>query len=213
LASLLPECTARDDVACVACELGANAIRHTASGRGGRFAAEITWYGPVVRVAVADAGAPTGPRVIDDLAAEHGRGLLIVRGLAVRTGVCGDQRGRLIWAELPWAGPDCSAYTSPPYPHEAAIRDGEAALARHFAGVPTWFGQSTLQWWALAGKEKLVTAPTARELANRLSRALGARTPMPPGGVAEGRVNTRGPTRLAAQWRDALVPAHCTTAS
>lgn len=182
LASLLPECPARDDVTSVASELGANAIRHTASGRGGWFGAEVTWYGLVVRVAVADAGAPTGPRVIDDPAAEHGRGLLIVRGLAVRTGTCGDQRGRLVWAEIPWTGPGCVALASSPYPHEAAIRDDETALARHFTSVPTWFGRSTLQWWALAGKEELLTAPTARELATRLSQALSTRssTPSPP---------------------------------
>ena len=42
LASLLPECPARDDVACVVTELGANAIRHTASGRGGWLSVEVT---------------------------------------------------------------------------------------------------------------------------------------------------------------------------
>ena len=54
LASLLPQCPARDDVTLVASELGTNAIVHTASGRGGWFAVEITWHRAVVRVAVAD---------------------------------------------------------------------------------------------------------------------------------------------------------------
>src|SRR5450631_1280207 len=81
LASLLPPCTAREDVLLVATELGTNAIRHTASGQGGSFKAEVTWHGPVVRVAVTDAGAPLGPRAIDDPMAESGRGLLVVDSL------------------------------------------------------------------------------------------------------------------------------------
>jgi anti-sigma regulatory factor (Ser/Thr protein kinase) len=73
LASLLPESPARDDLASVATELGSNAIRHTASGRGGWFAVEIMWYGPVVRVAVADSGGPTEPQLIGpDQSVEHG---------------------------------------------------------------------------------------------------------------------------------------------
>src|SRR3984893_16855085 len=74
LASLLPPCPARDDVVSVANELGSNAIVHTLSGRGGRFAVEVTWYGPLVRVAVADGGAPAGRRVGDDTVGEQGRG-------------------------------------------------------------------------------------------------------------------------------------------
>jgi Bacteriocin-protection, YdeI or OmpD-Associated len=97
-----PDCPARDDVASVATELGSNAIRHTASGRGGWFVVEVAWFRPVVRVAVTDDGAAAGPRVIDDPAGEHGRGLLVVAGLSVRTGVVGDHRGRLVWADVPW---------------------------------------------------------------------------------------------------------------
>jgi hypothetical protein len=88
-----------------ACSLplrAANAVSHTASGRGGWFAVEVRWQGPVVRVVVADQGAPTGPWVSDDPAGEHGRGLLVVQGLSARSSVCGDQRGRLVWAEIPW---------------------------------------------------------------------------------------------------------------
>src|ERR1019366_6106722 len=70
LESLLPERPERDDVACVANELGTNAVVHTASGHGGWFAVEITWHRAVVRVAVADCGAPGGPRMIDDPAAQ-----------------------------------------------------------------------------------------------------------------------------------------------
>jgi serine/threonine-protein kinase RsbW len=170
LASLLPESPARDDLATVATELCGNTIRHTASGRGGWFAVEITWYGPVVRVAVADGGGPGEPRVIEDLSADSGRGLLLVRGLSVRTGVSGDQRGRLVWADVRWEGGDRAAAGAPGDPYEAAIRDGEAALARRFGGLPAWFGRSTLQWWALPDRGGLVSAPSAAELAALLYR-------------------------------------------
>jgi hypothetical protein len=106
LESLLPDCAARDDLASVATELGANTILHTASGRGGWFAVEITWHHPVVRVAIADGGSPGEPRVIDDPVGKHGRGLLLVQGLSARTGVCGDHRGRIVWADVSWGDVD-----------------------------------------------------------------------------------------------------------
>lgn len=102
LESVLPDCPERYDVACVATELGTNAVRHTTSGQGGVFVVEISCYSRVVRVAVTDGGAPGEPRMIDDPAGEHGRGLQVVRGLSVRTGVCGDKQGRLVWADVPW---------------------------------------------------------------------------------------------------------------
>ena len=102
LNSLLPDCDARGDVVCVATELGTNAVLHTATGRGGWFAVEITWYGSVVRVAVADCGGPGEPHVLDYADGEHGRGLALVRGLAVRLGFLGDHHGRLAWADIPW---------------------------------------------------------------------------------------------------------------
>ena len=121
LESLLPAGPARDDVTCVATELGTNAIAHTASGRGGWFAVEITWNRPLVRVAVADCGAPGGPRVVDDPAGVHGRGLLVVRGLSIRTGVCGDHRGRLVWADVPWDDASAAEPASSQDPYQAAI--------------------------------------------------------------------------------------------
>jgi hypothetical protein len=105
LAAELPECPARADVTCVATELGSNAIRHTASGQCGLFVAGFTWLGAAVRVAVADGGAPSGPRVAKDKEGEQGRGLLVVRGLSARVGVCGGLQGRLVWADVPWVGP------------------------------------------------------------------------------------------------------------
>ncbi len=168
---LLPECPARSDVACVATELGTNAVRHTASGRDGWFAVEITWHRQAVRVAVADGGAPGAPQVLDDPAAEHGRGLLVVRGLSIRTGVCGDHRGRLVWADVPWDDAGAAESASARDRHESAIGDGQAGLASRFAGVPAWFGRATLQWWALAGGQ-LVTASSAQELACLLDRTV-----------------------------------------
>jgi hypothetical protein len=127
LASVLPECPARDGIISVATELGSNALLHTASGHGGLFAVEITWSGSVVRVAVADGGSPAEPHVIDDPAAEHGRGLLLVRGLSARTGVTSDHRGRLVWADVAWDGPNAPARAPSPHPSGAPTRGGPAA--------------------------------------------------------------------------------------
>jgi serine/threonine-protein kinase RsbW len=184
LAGLLPECAARDDVVSAAVELSTNAVQFSRSGRGGWFAVEITWSGQGVRVAVADGGAPTGPRLVDDPAGEHGRGLLMVRALSVRTGVSGDERGRLVWAEIPWTGEGAAEPGSFPAGYEAAIREDQATLAERFAGVPIWFGRATLQWWALPGQAggRLLTAPSAREMAWLLDRVL--RPPPGPGRMA-----------------------------
>jgi hypothetical protein len=124
LASLLPDCPARDDVTVVASELTSNAVLHTASGQGGWFAVEIIWYPLVVRVTVEDGGAPAGPRLIDDPERTHGRGLRVVHGMSIRTGVYGDHRGRQVWAEVP------SGAGEPMLPQsgyeEAPIRDRSA---------------------------------------------------------------------------------------
>jgi hypothetical protein len=109
---------------------------------------EISRYQSVVRVAIADQGGPAEPRVIDDPAAEHGRGLLLVRGLSTRTGVTGDQRGRLIWVDVAFNELAAAAEQDP---YEEAIREGHAALTQRFGDVAAWFGRSTLAWWALAG--------------------------------------------------------------
>ena len=175
LESLLPDCPARGDVASVATELGANAIQHTASGHGGSFTVEITWHRSAVRVAVADSGSPAELRVIDDLAGEHGRGMLLVQGLSVRTGIIGDHRGRLIWADIPWNPTEAVAATSAQDPYEAAIDADQAGLTSRFTGVQAWFGRSTLQWWALAGGE-IVTAPSAQELGGLLDHVLASPT-------------------------------------
>ena len=126
----------------VATELGSNALLHTASGNGSWFAVGITWQEPVVRVGVTDGGSPAEPRVIEDPDGENGRGLFLVQGLSLRTGVAGDRHSRLVWAEVAW---DCPppAFTAPADGDEAAIREDEAALAHRFVGVPSWFGRAT----------------------------------------------------------------------
>lgn len=212
LASLLPACPPRDDVLSVATELGTNAIQHTASGRaGGWFAVEVTWQESVVQVAVADCGGPAEPQVIDDPDEERGRGLLLVHGLSVRTGFTGDQRGRLVWAQMAWSAANPAVPDSSQDPYQAAVREGEAALARRFAGVPAWFGRSTLAWWAVAGPAGLVSAPTAQELAGLLYRLLDTADPAqsPATGQArdsgaEERLASRARRQLGPEGRDAL---------
>jgi serine/threonine-protein kinase RsbW len=141
VAAVLPPYGAVADAQAVATELAANAIWHTASGRGGTFAVEIRPCRDVIRVAVADAGGPADPQVIDDPAAERGRGLLLVRGLSFRMGVEGGRSGRVVWADVAVGGPDAVAHArgllvrttgldpSVPKPELiAAIRQYRAAL-------------------------------------------------------------------------------------
>ena len=113
LAGLLPDCPARDDLISVAVELGTNAIQHTLSGRGGWFTVEVAWHGPVVRVAVADDGAATGPHMNGDAMSDGGRGLVIVHALSTRTGVSGNHFGRTVWAEIPWGTDPVPASAAP----------------------------------------------------------------------------------------------------
>lgn len=168
---LLPACPARDDVVSVAGELCTNAVAHTASGKGGWFVVEVAWSPAVVRVAVADGGAPTGPRTIDDPQGEHGRGLLMVDALAVRTGVSGDARGRVMWADIPWAGEGAEDPAGFPDGYESSIRDAEDDLARRYPDMLTWFGRQTLQWWGLprrSGAGGWVAGSSPQELAQLL---------------------------------------------
>jgi anti-sigma regulatory factor (Ser/Thr protein kinase) len=106
LECLLPPCSSRDDLMSAAVELGTNAIRHTASGSGGQFVVEVTWWIKLARVAVYDDGSPSCPRLTEDLLCEDGRGLLMVNALSVRMGVEGNAHGRTVWADIPWTGQD-----------------------------------------------------------------------------------------------------------
>ncbi len=100
LASLLGDSASGDDVALIAVELASNAIKHTASGKGGAFAVEVTRHQVIIRVAVADGEAAGEPVLLDQPEADSGRGLQLVRGLAIATGVRGDRQGRLVWADV-----------------------------------------------------------------------------------------------------------------
>jgi len=106
LTDRLPDCGTRDDIITIAAELATNAVKHTASGRGGWFTVEVSWHTAAVRIAVADQGATSGPRLTGDLdpLAESGRGLQVVSGLSACAGVAGGRDGRLVWAEVPWPG-------------------------------------------------------------------------------------------------------------
>jgi serine/threonine-protein kinase RsbW len=184
IASLLPPRPPRDDVIAVADELASNAIRHTRTGRGGQFTVEITRHGPLVRITVTDDGAPHQPRLVDDAQGEHGRGLVVVDALAVRVGIHGDHQGRQVWADVGWDATSPTPATPVPAVALAgnAIRDGEASLARRFAGIPAWYGRATRAWWALTRSAGLVTAPTAGQLAELLGHLAETRSrSIPPG--------------------------------
>jgi anti-sigma regulatory factor (Ser/Thr protein kinase) len=201
ITSLLPDCAAREDVITVAVECATNAVKHTASGQDGWFAVEITRFGRFVRVAVADCGAETEPQITYGPQSGHGRGLMMVRVMSARAGVSGNRLGRVIWAEIPWAGDDAAGSSSLPEGHEAAIREREAALEERFAGVPTWFGRFTQQWWAMPGPlgaEWLIEAGSAEELAAMLEGATQARRELAPAASWELSPQVRQELALAA---------------
>lgn len=171
LESLLPACSARHDLLLIAGELGANAVRHTASGNGGKFVIEVTWSGLSVRVAVIDSGAASEPHLVEDPMGEHGRGLRLVRELSKRMGVSGDAHGRTVWAEISWDVPKVAPPSSPP--SDAAIAAGKAEVARRFTDVIVWYGRFTGHWWALAGRpgaDCLLTAPSVSALVELLDQ-------------------------------------------
>ena len=179
--SLLPQCPERDDVTCVATELGTNAVRHTATGRGGWFAVEIIWHQQWVRVAVTDGGAPDGPQMIDDPLAVHGRGLRIVQGMSARTGVCGDHRGRLVWADVPWPGAVGVDTASPPELDKATSRD-PAASPDHWAnGMSASPDHAPPQRQAHAIAELPSLLTRYHQQLVRLLDATGTDVPHPPG--------------------------------
>jgi anti-sigma regulatory factor (Ser/Thr protein kinase) len=164
LAGLLPAAPERDDVIVVAVELVTNAIRHTASGHGGLIMVEITWCGTALRVAVADDGAPDGPRPAAAAApfAECGRGLNLVRALAASTGVCGDVRGRLVWADIGWAGARPAAPPLPPPPPRAGRHRSVPAQPRREAADQAGHGHA---------ERALAVVPASRASAGRPAAA------------------------------------------
>ncbi|MGH3326635.1 MAG: ATP-binding protein [Streptomycetales bacterium] len=84
-------------------ELATNALRHTASARGG-YTVSVHHLEPArLRLLVSDLGSQTRPNPVDaDPCADSGRGLAMVAAIAVRWGVVVRPEGRTVWAELAW---------------------------------------------------------------------------------------------------------------
>jgi len=101
---LLVGCPARETLMTCVSELCANAIAHTASGRGGVFTVEVDCpRNGVARVAVTDDGGPSVPAAGRlDLMAESGRGLAMVAACTTRWGFREAYPGRTVWAEASW---------------------------------------------------------------------------------------------------------------
>jgi serine/threonine-protein kinase RsbW len=98
VAGVLGSCPASDEALLIASELATNAVKHSASGRGGTFSVAVIHGASGVRLEVTDQGGNWLPGTADGL--ESGRGLLIVTALARSWGVTGDEAGRQVWAEL-----------------------------------------------------------------------------------------------------------------
>jgi hypothetical protein len=80
-----------------------------------------------------------------------------------------------VWADVEWDAGQAAATSVSHDPYETAIRADQAALEHRYAGVPIWFGRSTLKWWALVGGDELVTASSPKAMADALDAALAAR--------------------------------------
>ena len=104
---LLAGCPARETLMTCVSEFCANAIAHTASGRGGVFTVEVDCSRDgVARVAVTDDGGASVPRAGSlDLMAEGGRGLAMVAACTSRWGFAEAYPGRTVWAEASWPIP------------------------------------------------------------------------------------------------------------
>jgi anti-sigma regulatory factor (Ser/Thr protein kinase) len=94
-----------DDLLLMVSEVASNAVRHTASGDdGGWFDLTVSAAGYAVRIAIADSGSSSEPRIPDNGADPDvltgGRGLRIVDALAARWGHSGDELGRVVWFEV-----------------------------------------------------------------------------------------------------------------
>ena len=102
---LLAGCPARETLMTCVSEFCANAIAHTASGRGsGVFTVEVDRpRDGVARVAVTDDGGASVPAAGSlDLMAEGGRGLAMVAACTSRWGFSESYPGRTVWAEACW---------------------------------------------------------------------------------------------------------------
>ncbi|MFC4909202.1 ATP-binding protein [Actinomadura gamaensis] len=90
-----------DDLTLVVDEFAGNAIRHTASGRGGQVTIALLLGSGAVRVEVTDDGADgRRPEVRDAPEDESGRGLHIVQALAAAWGHRADGHRTTVWADV-----------------------------------------------------------------------------------------------------------------
>jgi hypothetical protein len=64
----------------------------------------------------------------------------MVEALSVRTGVIGDSRGRVVWAEVPWSAEGRPAEDVFAHAHQEAIAAAERGLRERFDEFVTWFG-------------------------------------------------------------------------
>jgi anti-sigma regulatory factor (Ser/Thr protein kinase) len=94
-----------EDAVLLVTELAANAIQHTASGRGGTFEVVVCQHPETAMISVTDGGAPSPPAPeAPSEASLSGRGLAIVRALARDWGHYGGPLGRTVWFELDTPG-------------------------------------------------------------------------------------------------------------
>jgi two-component sensor histidine kinase len=99
----LAGCPVADDAALLTSELVTNAIVHTASGSGGKFAVTIYRADRQVRVEVSDEGSALLPHPYPiGRAGESGFGLSLVDLVARRWGHDSESAGRVVWFELEW---------------------------------------------------------------------------------------------------------------
>jgi anti-sigma regulatory factor (Ser/Thr protein kinase) len=171
LCSLLPGCPERGEFLIVATELGSNALEHTASGKpGGWFMVEVAWCQSVVVVAVADGGGPGEPRVVEELHGERGRGLLLVRGLSARAGWSGDERGRVVWAQIAW--PDDAGVVPDASGDLGQLAAGQSPAALRWHGALDRGPARALQGTGFPG-----TGAQVRDLAPAMGHADGLACP------------------------------------
>ena len=104
---VLDSCPVADDALLCTSELASNAVRHTRTGRNGKFQV-VVWRGRAsVCVAVLDDGSDTTPVPGQPgKLTESGHGLLTVQTLAAwwghRTYRDGSTRGTAVWFRLDW---------------------------------------------------------------------------------------------------------------
>lgn len=97
----LQDSPAAADVVLLASELAANAVVHTASGKGGTFTVLIRPGDSTILVEVHDGGSDTIPAARPSTGrAESGRGLAMIDSLAARWGHLGGRDGRVVWFEV-----------------------------------------------------------------------------------------------------------------